>query len=330
MKYSDVGVNIDKAEVFKKEIKKLVRGTYNKNVLSEIGLFGGLYAFGKDSALVSSIDGVGTKTKVACLTGNHEPIGYDVVSHGSNDIVVQGARPLFFLDYIGTGHLDSEIAVQLIKGMVRACKDIGCALIGGETAQMPGIYVEGEYDLAGCMVGVVEKKKIINGKKIKPRDVVVALASTGLHTNGYTLARKALLEKYDVKDYVKELEMTVGDALLQTHKSYSKFIVDLAEKIDIHGLAHITGGGLIDNIPRVLPKGAKVVIDQSLWLVPALFRLIQETGGVPSDDMYRTFNMGIGMVVIVNEKDVSKIKNGFVIGTVEKTNKESCTEMINT
>lgn len=318
MKYADAGVNIDKADVFKKGIKKLVRKTFNKSVLSDIGLFGGLYGFGKNTALVASIDGVGTKSMIAKLVGQHENIGYDVVSHGSNDIVVQGARPLFCLDYIGTSKLDNEIAMQLINGMVKACKEIGCALIGGETAQMSGVYQEGEYDLAACMIGVVEKNKIINGTKIKPGDIVVGLESTGLHTNGYTLARKVLLSEYDVHDYISDLKTTVGEALLKPHKTYSKYILDLAKKINIKGLAHITGGGLVDNIPRVLPKNTMVVIDKLSWKIPPLFQLIQGVGNVPEDDMYRTFNMGIGMVVIVDKKDIKKIKDGRVIGRVEK------------
>lgn len=318
MKYSDAGVNIDEADIFKRGIKKLVRKTFNKSVLSDIGLFGGLYGFGKNTALVASIDGVGTKSMIANLTGRHENIGYDVVSHGSNDIVVQGARPLFCLDYIGTSKLDHKIAMQLMKGMVKACREVGCALIGGETAQMPGVYQEGEYDLAACMIGVVEKDKVIDGSKIRPGDVVVGLASTGLHTNGYTLARKVLLSEYDVHDYVSDLKTTVGDVLLKPHKTYSRFVLDLADKINIKGLAHITGGGLVDNIPRVLPKKSMVVIDKSSWSIPPLFRLIQEVGNVPEDDMYRTFNMGIGMVVIVDKKDAKKIKGGRVIGYVEK------------
>lgn len=327
MKYKDVGVDIDKAEVFKNEVKRMVRRTFNKSVLSDIGLFGGLYSFSKDNVLVSTIDGVGTKTMVANLVGDHEGVGYDVISHGANDLVVQGARPLFCLDYIGTSRLDNKIAIQLIKGMVKACRECGCVLIGGETAQMPGVYREGEYDLVGCMVGVVQKKKIITGKAIKPGDVVVGLPSNGLHTNGYTLARKVLLSRYDVTDYIPELKSTVGKALLATHKNYSKYILELVKKINIKGMAHITGGGLIDNIPRVLPKKTRVILDQSMWKIPNLFRLIKYLGKVPLNDMYRSFNMGIGMVVIVSKKDAGKIKKGFVIGRVEeqKRGQKKCT-----
>lgn len=310
MRYADVGVDIDKADIFKKEVKRLVRKTFNKSVLSDIGLFGGLYASGKN-VLVSTIDGVGTKTMVASLAGQHEVIGYDVVSHASNDIVVQGARPLFSLDYIGTSKLDNRIALQLIKGMVKACSEVGCALIGGETAQMPGVYNEGEYDLVGCMIGVVNRKKLIDGRDIKPGDLVVGLPSNGLHTNGYTLARKVL---------------NLGDPavlkeLLKPHKSYSNFILELTKKIKIKGLAHITGGGLVDNIPRILPKGTKVIVNRSAWEMPQIFRLIQRAGNVPDEDMYRTFNMGIGMVIIAEKEEAHKVGEGFIIGRVEITNK---------
>lgn len=304
MRYKDVGVDIDKADIFKKEVKRLVRETFNNSVLSEIGLFGGLYSIGKDKALVATIDGVGTKTVVANIVGRHEVIGYDVVSHGSNDVVVQGARPLFFLDYIGIGKLDNRIAIQLIKGMVKACSEVGCSLIGGETAQMPDVYREGEYDLVGCMIGLVEKKKIIDGSKIRPGNIVIGLPSNGLHTNGYTLARKVL----NLKD------PRICKELLKPHKSYSNFILSLLRKIDIKGLAHITGGGLIDNIPRILPEGTRVLLYQSRWKIPWIFRLIQERGNVPPDDMYRTFNMGIGMIIIV-DKGI-KVKGGIEIGEV--------------
>lgn len=315
MKYSEAGVDIDRAETFKKEVKKLVRRTYNKSVLSDIGLFGGLYELDSENILVSTIDGVGTKTMVANLVNQHEVIGYDVVAHGSNDLVVQGAKPLFFLDYIGTSKLCNKTAIQLINGMVKACREVGCALIGGETAQMPGIYNEGEYDLAGCMIGVVNKKRLINGLRIKPGDMVVGLKSNGLHTNGYTLARK-VLNLNDPK---------ICKELLKPHKTYSKFILDLADKVDIKGLAHITGGGLIDNIPRILPKGTKVIINQSAWDIPPIFRLIQQSGNVPNDDMYRTFNMGIGMVIIVNKEDAHKISEGIIIGRIEASKDVFCT-----
>ncbi len=318
MKYKDAGVDIDKAEVFKRKVKQLVRRTYNKSVLADIGLFGGLYSLPKKHSqpvLVSSIDGVGTKTIIARLMGEHEVIGYDIVAHGADDILAQGARPLFFLDYIGTAQLDNRIAIQLIKGMVKACRDVGCCLIGGETAQMPDVYRRGEYDLAGCIVGLVERKKIIDGRKIKPGDKIIGLPSTGLHTNGFTLARKVLLKKYRVSSYLPELKTTVGRALLRPHRSYVGQVFRLAQKTGIKGIAHITGGGLIDNIPRILPPGVNAVLDQKCWSVLPVFKLIQRLGRVPVEDMYRTFNMGIGMVLIVDKK--AKV-NGKIIGEVVK------------
>jgi len=329
MRYKDAGVDIDKAEVFKKEVKKLVRKTSNKSVLSDIGNFGGLYSQGKGSILTSTIDGVGTKTIVASIMNQHENIGYDVVSHGANDLVVQGAKPLFCLDYIGTSKLDNRIAVQLIKGMVKACRETGCVLIGGETAQMPGVYNEGQYDLVGCVVGVVSRKNLVDGSRIKPGDVVVGLASTGLHTNGYTLARRALLSHFGVNDYLKELKTTVGKALLMPHRNYSKIILPLLKRVKIKGIAHITGGGLIDNIPRVLPDGVRVVLDQERWQVLPIFKLIQKEGNVPAGEMYRTFNMGIGMVLIMDEKNAGKIKGGKIIGRVEACAGKPHTRVIN-
>lgn len=326
MRYKDAGVDIDSAEIFKKKVKLLIRKTFSKSVLTDIGLFGGLYSFPKgrylQPILVSSIDGVGTKTVVAGLMNKHEVIGYDVVSHGANDILAQGARPLFFLDYIGTGKLDNSICLQLIKGMTKACCETGCSLIGGETAQMPDVYAKGEYDLAGCIIGIVDKKKIIDGSKIKSGDVVIGLQSTGLHTNGYTLARKVLLSKYKVNDYVPLLKTSVGNALLKPHKSYTEEVLNLAEKVTIKGIAHITGGGLIDNIPRILPPNIGIKLDQKCWKIPPIFSLIQRLGNVPRRDMYRTFNMGIGLVVVVNSKDSDNVlkylKKSSVIGEVIK------------
>jgi len=324
MKYKDAGVDIEKAEIFKKKIKLLIRKTYNNSVLTDIGLFGGLYSLPKSKSkqqiLVSSIDGVGTKTKVAQLMGQHEIIGYDVVSHCVNDILAQGARPLFFLDYIGTGKLNNRICLQLIKGMTKACREVGCCLVGGETAQMPDVYVKDEYDLVGCIIGIVEKNKIIDGSRIKKGDLLVGIDSNGLHTNGFTLARKILLNKYKVNTYVKSLKSTIGKSLLKPHKNYSNDILKLAKRINISGIAHITGGGLLDNIPRILPKNLGVCIDQSTWKVPSIFKLIQTTGKVPQNDMYRTFNMGIGMVLIINKKykniALKTIKKTRVIGEV--------------
>lgn len=326
VRYKDTGVDIDKAELFKRQIKSLIQRTYSKPVLADIGLFGGLYEISKtkykNPVLVSSIDGVGTKTKVAQLMNRHEVIGYDVVSHGANDILAQGAKPLFFLDYIGTGKLDNKISLALIKGMTRACREVGCSLIGGETAQMPDVYAKQEYDLVGCMIGIVDKKNIINGSKIKPGDILIGLESIGLHTNGYTLARNVLLKKYNAKKYSAFLKTTVGDALLKPHKNYCSCVLKLTETIKIKGIAHITGGGLIDNIPRVLPKNTGVVINRNSWKILPIFKLIQKEGKVPKGDMYRTFNMGIGMVLIVNKKDKDRvlktIKKSRIIGCVVK------------
>ena len=326
MKYKDVGVDIDKAEIFKNKIKHLIRKTYNKSVLTDIGLFGSLYAFPKkgyiNPILVSSIDGVGTKTLVAKAMKQHEGIGYDVVSHCANDILAQGARPLFFLDYIGTSKLKNKVCLDLIKGMTKACCEVGCSLIGGETAQMPDVYVKGEYDLVGCIIGIIEKNKIIKGSKIKKRDILIGLKSNGLHTNGFTLARNVLLKKYKIYSYVKSLKTTIGKALLKPHKNYNKDILKLSKIVSIKGLAHITGGGLLDNIPRILPKGLGVSIDQSKWEVLPIYKLIQETGNVPKIDMYRTFNMGIGMVIILDKKYknivLKTIKNSYLIGEVVK------------
>lgn len=327
MKYKDAGVDIDKAENFKRELKKIVKKTYNRSVIADIGLFGGLYSAPqnyKDPVLVSSIDGVGTKTVIARLMGQHEGIGYDIVSHGANDILAQGARPLFFLDYIGTNKLDNRISLQLIRGMVKACREVGSSLIGGETAQMSDIYKKEEYDLAGCMIGVVDRKKIIDGKKIRPGDKIIGLSSNGLHTNGYTLARKVLLRKYRIKQYIPLLKASVGSALLKTHKSYVKTVLNITKKTPVKGIAHITGGGLIDNIPRILPKGVSVLLDQKKWQVPAIFKLIQNTGRVPITDMYRTFNMGIGMVLIVDKK--ANVP-GKIIGRVTKGNRKVIIEL---
>lgn len=318
MKYKDAGVDIDRAEIFKRKVKQLVRRTYNKSVLTDIGLFGGMYSFPKrytQPVLVSSIDGVGTKTIIARLMREHEVIGYDVVSHGANDILAQAARPLYFLDYIGTAQLDNRIAIQLINGMVKACRDVGCCLIGGETAQMQDVYKKGEYDLVGCIIGIVERKKIIAGRKIKPGDKIIGLPSTGLHTNGYTLARKVLLKRYKVTSYLPELKTTVGKALLQPHRSYVRHVFGLARKHEIKGIAHITGGGLIDNIPRILPPNVNVVLERKAWSMPPVFKLIQQLGRVPVADMYRTFNMGIGMVLVI---DKNANVPGQIIGEVVK------------
>jgi phosphoribosylformylglycinamidine cyclo-ligase len=304
MRYRDAGVDIDAGEEAVARIKKNVRTTFGANVLTDIGMFGGFYSLAKNRfrnpVLVSSIDGVGTKLKVAFMAKRYDTVGEDLVNHCVNDILVGGARPLFFLDYIACGKLDPAAAERLVAGMVRGCRRAGCALIGGETAEMPGFYRPGDYDLAGCIVGMVEKKRIIVGKSIRRRDILVGLPSTGLHTNGYSLARKVLFESAGlaVDSVVPELGSSVGDALLKVHRNYFPVVHPLLEKFEIRGMSHITGGGIIGNTRRVLPKGRSLSVDWKAWEVPPVFRLIQRLGGVPDEDMRRTFNMGIGYILI--------------------------------
>ena len=312
--YSDAGVDIDAATRATEKIKELARRTFNQRTLSEIGSFGGMFdgAFPQleQPVLVASADGVGTKLKIAFLTGVHNTIGCDLVNHCVNDILVQGARPLFFLDYIATGKLLPQIVASIVEGVARGCRENGCALLGGETAEMPDFYSPGEYDVAGFIVGVVDRAKIIDGKQIKPGDVLLALPSVGLHTNGYSLARKLFFEVagYDADTYLDELGMTVGEALLQAHVSYLQPLEGLLDSGLIKGLAHITGGGLTDNIPRILPEGTAVEIDKGSWPVLPIFKLMQEIGNVSDAEMYRTFNMGIGMVVVTSPQDLGTVK----------------------
>jgi phosphoribosylformylglycinamidine cyclo-ligase len=312
--YSDAGVSIDAANSAVERIKELARGTFNARTLSEIGSFGGMFdaAFPDMRApvLVASADGVGTKLKIAFLTNRHNTIGRDLVNHCVNDILVQGARPLFFLDYVATGKLAPETVASVVEGMARGCRENGCALLGGETAEMPGFYSEGEYDVAGFIVGVVDKERVIDGRRIEAGDVLLALPSTGLHTNGYSLARKLFFEVagYTPDTHVERLGMTVGDALLQPHKSYLRALEGLLDKGIIKALAHITGGGLLENIPRVLPEGMGVEIRRGSWFVPDVFTLMQELGNVVEPEMLRTFNMGVGMVIICSPTDAPAIK----------------------
>lgn len=302
--YSDSGVDIDAATRATKRIKELARTTFNERTLSEIGSFGGMFdgAFPSmgQPVLVASADGVGTKLKIAFATGVHNTVGQDLVNHCVNDILVQGARPLFFLDYIATGKLSTDVIAQMIQGITRGCRENGCVLLGGETAEMPGFYQEGEYDIAGFIVGVVDREKIIDGKTITPGDVLLALPSVGLHTNGYSLARKLFFEvaAYEPQTRVAELGMSVGKALLQSHVSYLRPLEGLLDQRIIKGLAHITGGGLIDNIPRILPEGTAVQIDRESWPVLPIFQVMQQIGNVSDFEMYRTFNMGVGMVIV--------------------------------
>ena len=326
--YKDAGVDIAKGNAVKDRIKKMVRKTYDRNVLSEIGLFGGFYELKKKDfkqpVLVSSADGVGTKLKIAVLTGKHDTVGEDLVNHCVNDILACGAKPLFFLDYLGLGKVGDEVIASIVEGLTRGCKNNGCALIGGETAQMPGFYADGEYDMSGTIVGVVEKKKMIDGQSIKKGDVMIGLYSNGLHTNGYSLARKVLLEKYALDTQVDELGCAVGEELLKVHKSYLKPVSAVMEKIKIKGISHITGGGIIENTMRVIPKGLKMKLDWDSWEVLPVFDLIHRLGNVPYDDMIRTFNLGVGMILVVDKKDVdktqrtlkSKKEESFVVGEI--------------
>lgn len=330
--YADAGVNISRANKAKQRIKYLAQKTYTKGVMSEIGGFGGLFAVDKkkfrDPILVSSVDGVGTKLKVAFMMDFHSSIGADLVNHCVNDIAVQGATPLFFMDYLATGILDPETAEKIVGGLAEACHHNGCALIGGETAEMPGFYPEGEYDLAGFIVGAVDRKKVITGKDVKVGDVLIGLPSNGLHTNGYSLARKLLFEvaKYSPEKYVTEIKNKVGNELLRTHKSYWPVIRRLLEADCVSAMAHITGGGITENLPRVLPKGTAAVIDLGSWPVLPIFTHLQKLGNVPFDDMMRTFNMGVGMVLVVAAAKFKKAQvlidraneKGYTIGRIVK------------
>ena len=303
--YADAGVSIDAGVEAVLRMKEHIRSTFTPNVLADVGSFGAMFAFPKnacdDPVLVSSIDGVGTKLKIAVLTGIHHTVGRDLVNHCVNDILVQGARPLFFLDYFGTGRLSPQVAAEVVRGMAEGCRAAGCALVGGETAEMPGMYRDGEYDLAGCIVGLVDRTRIIDGAKVGVGDVLIGLASDGLHTNGYSLARHVLLDKarLSVDDFIPEFGRTLGEELLSPHRCYAPAVLPLLDQFDIHAMAHITGGGFYDNIPRVLPSGVGAVVERRMWETPAVFRYIQTVGNVPDHDMYRTFNMGIGLVLIV-------------------------------
>ena len=311
--YARAGVDIDAASDAVGRMKAHIRTTLTPGVLTDTGSFGGMFALSahgslKDPVLVSSIDGVGTKLKIAFATGRHGTIGRDLVSHCVNDILVQGARPLFFLDYFGTGRLEPGVAAEVVRGLADGCRAAGCALIGGETAEMPGLYAAGEYDLAGCIVGLVERGQIVDGTGVQPGDHVLGLASDGLHTNGYSLARQALLEDagLPLDAPVPELGgVTLADALLWPHRCYAPAVLPLLSEFPgrVKAMAHITGGGFVDNIPRVLPPGVGVQISQSAWTVPPLFRLIQEKGGVSEAEMRRVFNLGIGFVLIVSPGD---------------------------
>ena len=311
--YADAGVSIDNANRAVAKIREYARATFNERTLTEIGSFGGMFSGAfpgmAEPILVASADGVGTKLKLAFETGIHNTVGADLVNHCVNDILVQGARPLFFLDYFATGKLEPDVTASVVEGMARACKENGCVLLGGETAEMPDFYPPGEYDLAGFIVGVVDKQKVIDGKSIVPGDVVLGIPSNGLQTNGYSLARKLFFEVggYKVDSQIEELGTTVGEALLATHQSFLPQIGPLLDGGQIKGLAHITGGGFLENIPRILPDGIGVEIQRGTWTELPIFDLMQRLGNVSDTEMFRTFNMGIGMVVICSEESRSGI-----------------------
>ena len=313
MTYKGAGVDIDAGNKFVELIRPLVRKTFRPEVITDIGGFGGLFSFPtekfKNPVLVSSTDGVGTKLKVAFMVGKHDTVGIDLVAMCVNDIVVQGAEPLFLLDYLAMGKLSLEVSTKIVAGVARGCLEAGCALIGGETAEMPTFYKKGEYDLAGFAVGVVERDKMIDGSSISVGDKLIGMASSGLHSNGYSLARKVLFETMSLKpkDRVEGLRRTVGEEMLQPTRIYVKAILNLIRDFPIRGIAHITGGGITDNLPRIIPQGCMAVIRKRSWSIPPIFELIQEGGRVPEKEMFRTFNNGIGMILAVPPKEADEI-----------------------
>jgi phosphoribosylformylglycinamidine cyclo-ligase len=336
MDYKSAGVDIDAGNETVRRIKALAKSTFTSGVLSEIGSFGGLFRFDtagwKEPILVSSADGVGTKLKLAFMTGQHRTIGVDLVNHCVNDILVQGARPLFFLDYLATGRLQPEVAEQIVEGLARACRESGCALLGGETAEMPSFYADGEYDLAGFIVGVVDSELLIDGRGIASGDVLVALPSSGLHTNGYSLARRIVFDhlKLTTDTHVDALSGTVGDVLLSPHRSYLHAVFPLVTKGALKGMAHITGGGITDNLPRILPSGTAARIDRASWTIPPVFDWLQQSGDVPRDDMFRTFNMGVGLILVVSAALADEVldelrtrhESPVIIGEITRGNRE--------
>jgi phosphoribosylformylglycinamidine cyclo-ligase len=312
LSYAAAGVDIDAAHQAMKGVAALVRSTATPDTLSELGSFGGLYRVprsAKQPVLVASTDGVGTKLKVAFTTGRHGTVGEDLVNHCVNDILVQGAKPLFFLDYVGVGRLEPGVVEALVEGVARGCRQNGCALLGGETAEMPDMYQPGEYDLAGTIVGMVEEERVMDGRAIRAGDVLIGLASTGLHTNGYSLARRIVFDRMGLTpdSAFPEEEGSVADVLLRVHRSYLRSLYPLIEADRIRGLAHITGGGLVDNVPRILPPGVSARFDLASWTVPPVFRVLQREGGVERDEMFRAFNMGVGMVAAVAAADADAV-----------------------
>jgi phosphoribosylformylglycinamidine cyclo-ligase len=315
MDYKQAGVDIEAGNEVVRRIRDMARGTFTAGVLSEIGSFGGLFRLDAagvaDPVLVASADGVGTKLRVAFRAGVHRTIGIDLVNHCVNDILVQGAQPLFFLDYLATGRLEPDVAVQVVEGLSAACRENGCALLGGETAEMPGFYADGEYDVAGFIVGAVPRDRLIDGRNIRAGDALVGLPSSGLHTNGYSLARRIVFDiaRLEVDSRIPELGVPIGSALLEPHRSYLPLIRPLLSSGTgiIKGMAHITGGGITDNLPRILPNGTGAVIDRSAWQVPPIFQWLQRTGNVPTTDMLRTFNMGIGLIIACENGDADRV-----------------------
>ena len=313
MDYKSSGVDIDAGTEVVERVKRLAKSTFTDGVLSDIGAFGGLFRpeLGdmKEPVLVASADGVGTKLKVAFDAGKHKTVGLDLVNHCVNDILVQGARPIFFLDYLATGRLSPQISAEVVEGIARGCRENGCALLGGETAEMPGFYQDGEYDLAGFIVGLVDRARIIDGHTIVPGDVLIGLPSTGLHTNGYSSARRILFDELELglDQEVDELGCSVGEELLRPHCSYQAAVRPTIDTGYVKGIAHITGGGLTDNVPRILPDGCNAVIDARSWPVPPVFEFLRKQGDVPVDDMYRTFNMGIGLVIVCSRADLDDV-----------------------
>ena len=339
--YRDAGVDIDEGDRLVDLIKPLARPTMRPEVLAGIGGFGGLFALDvkkyRDPVLVSGTDGVGTKLKLGFLTGRHDTVGIDLVAMSVNDVAVTGAEPLFFLDYFATGRLRAEEAAQVVKGIAEGCRQAGCALIGGETAELPGFYAEGEYDLAGFAVGVVERDRILDGRAVRPGDVLLGVASSGLHSNGYSLARKVLLERHPLDARPPELGgRTLADALLEPTRIYARDVLALVEAGPVHAVAHVTGGGLPGNVPRNLPDGTRAVVREGSWTVPPLFGLIEREGGVPRDEMYRTFNMGLGLVVVLPPAAVAGAREvlaarglaSFVVGAVEAGSGEATCEVV--
>lgn len=330
--YKAAGVDIDNADLFIERIKPLVKSTFRKEVMSNIGGYGGLFhldlARTKDPVLVASTDGVGTKLKIAQMMNKHDTIGIDLVAMSVNDVVVQGAEPLFFLDYLATGKIQIETSVQILEGIVKGCQDAGCALIGGETAEMPGLYGPGEYDLAGFCVGIVEAGALIDGSEISVGDRIIGLASHGLHSNGFSLARKVLLEEagLNLGDRVKGLDHMLGEELIRPTRIYVKSILNVIKNFTVKGLAHITGGGFLDNLPRILPSPCRATIVKDSWPLPPIFTLLQEKGNIGDLEMFRVFNMGIGMMIVVSEKETAEVLDrlqslgelAYIIGIIDK------------